>query len=572
MLEQMEPFLRDPQTLISLYAETARRASALIHQYIQQQAQNSSNIPGFELWASRSFMDLMGSLLANPYRFTDTQFGLIRDYYTLWQHSMLRFIGITPDEKNKSGTPRSWEELFLFDFVKQSYLVTVRYLYDVIHRIDHLDSETREQIEHHTRRYIQSLSPAGFTVINPQIYRETLLSRGQNLLYGLNNILHNFADRQKELLQDITEKTFLLPGTNVATTPGKVVAQNALMQLIQYAPAGAEVYRKPLLLVPPWNSKYYILDMQPDESFIRWCVAQGHTVFVISWATDSSRISARTLEDYVHDGIIAALDAIEQQTGETQTNVAGYCLGGSLLAIALAYLNTRGQQRMASAAFFATDLSHRAPSPSHTGAHLDMTLIFNALRLNDLIWSFVTSNFLLGKKPFPFALLQWNTDTVQTSDAMLNSFLQPFLVDAPEQPVPLTINGIHADLSAIRTPCYFFAAIEDHMTPWQNIHDRAHTLKTHTPDTRFVLGGSGHISGMLAAPQSEHNYYYTQTAPDTANAADWLAQAQRHDGSWWQDWQDWLNTLDNTRTAAARRPKQHTTLPALQDAPGSYAL
>ncbi len=582
----------DPQELADAYAEVAQRASRLISEHVQRQLKRGVATPSDELGIAQAFMDMMSKLLSNPYRLAQTQMSLVWDYYSLWQHSMLRFMGInpapviTPEKGDKRFRDDQWEEHFLFDFIKQSYLITARHVHDTVCGIDGLDEHTQQKINFFTRQYIDALSPSNFAVTNPEVFRETLKSHGQNLLKGLNNLLRDIEEGSGKLRVRMTDTSAFKLGENVATTPGKVILQNDMMQLIQYLPATGKVYKRPLLIIPPWINKFYILDLRETNSLIKWCVDQGHSVFVISWVNPDERQADKTFDSYMQEGVIAALDAIEQQTGEKESNVAGYCLGGTLLACTLAYLAAKKQKRIASATFLTSLIDFS--EPGELGVFIDeeqvsnleqkmfkqgyfegsdMANTFNMLRANDLIWSFVVNNYLLGKDPFPFDLLFWNSDSTRLPAKMHSFYLRAmYMENKLIEPGGIVLDGVPIDLKKIKVPCYFISTIDDHIAPWKSTYYGARHIGG---PVRFVLGGSGHIAGVVNPPSAnKYGYWLNPVAklPDSPDA--WLEGAQQQPGSWWSDWNAWMTSQDAEQTKP-RTPLKGKLKP-LEDAPGSY--
>jgi polyhydroxyalkanoate synthase len=376
-------------------------------------------------------------------------------------------------------------------------------------------------------------------------------------------------------------------GVNVATAPGKVVFQNDLIQLIQYAPGTGTVFRPPLLVIPPWINKYYVLDLREKNSFVRWAVGEGHTVFVISWVNPGKRHSEKSFDDYMLEGTLAALDAVGLATGENRINVIGYCLGGTLLGATLAWMAEKNDTRVASATFFASLLDFSIPG--ELGVFIDeaqvrnlerrmgergylegseMAATFNMLRANDLVWSFVVNNYLLGRDPFPFDLLYWNSDSTRMPAKMHSFYLRNmYLANRLREPGGITLGGVPIDLRKIAVPAYFVSPVEDHIAPWKSTYLGARLL---SGPTRFVLGGSGHIAGIVNPPSSGKYGYWTreeEKLPESAEA--WQSGATRHEGSWWNDWRDWVAGLNGSDRVPARVPGEGA-LPALEDAPGSY--
>ena len=382
----------------------------------------------------------------------------------------------------------------------------------------------------------------------------------------------------------MTDEAAFEVGRNVAATPGKVVFQNDMMQLIQYAPTTDTVARRPLMFVPPWINKYYVMDLQPRNSLIRWAVEQGHTLFVISWVNPDASLAGKSFADYMHSGPLAALDAIEKATGEREVNVLGFCIGGILTASTLAWMAAQGDDRIKSATFLATmfDFSdvgetavfvdesqvarieqHAAEKGYLEGRHL--ANMFSLMRENDLVWSFVVNNYLMGRGPIPFDLLFWNADSTHLPATMLTYYLRHFyLENGLVRPGHIILDGVPIDLGRIRAHCYVFATKEDHIAPWPACF--AGTRLIGGP-VEFVLGGSGHIAGVINPPKARKYGYWTSGA-GSENPDAWLDSAERHDGSWWEHWGDWLNGFRD-EGVPARHPGDGALDP-IEDAPGSY--
>jgi polyhydroxyalkanoate synthase len=583
----------DPEEIASTYAEVARRASHLISEHIQRQLQKGIQPLSDELGIAQAFMDMMARLLSNPYKLVQAQMSLTWDYFTLWQKSMLRFAGMqpapvaVPSLSDKRFRDEEWQEDFMFDFVKQSYLITARHIHETVSSVEGLDAQTARKVDFYTRQYIDALSPSNFALTNPEVFRETVYSNGQNLIKGLNNLLRDIEDGNGSLRVRMTDTSAFELGGNVATSPGKVVFQTDMMQLIQYQPLTETVYKRPVLIVPPWINKFYILDLREKNSFIKWLVEQGQTVFVISWVNPDERQAEKTFASYMEEGLFAAIDAIEKQTGEKDVNAVGYCLGGTLLAVALSYLAAKKQKRIASATFLTTltDFSE----PGELGVFIDedqvnslekkmfkrgflegseMAGTFNALRANDLIWSFVVNNYLMGKNPFPFDLLYWNSDSTRLPAKMHSFYLRKmYMENKLIEPGGIEIDGIPLDLGKINVPCYFISTIEDHIAPWKSTYMGA--VRFNAP-VRFVLGGSGHIAGIVNPPAAKKYGHWVNPAAKLAPTADeWLSEAVQYEGSWWIDWQQWVTERNGDKKTNARDPASGA-LKALEDAPGSY--
>jgi len=577
----------NPARSAKVFVEVAERSSRLMGEFLQRQAGGHGVAHSDEFGIARAFMDLYARMLADPWKLAEMQTKMFWDHVALWQSSLLRMLGkdAPPVAEPARGDNRfreaDWQDQFLFDYIKQSYLIAARHLHDAVASVEGLPEETSKKVNFYTRQYIDALSPSNFALTNPQVLRETLQSGGQNLVKGLNNLL---ADIERGGIRMADEKTFKV-GVNLATTPGKVVFQNDLMQLIQYAPGTDTVFRRPLLVIPPWINKYYILDLRERNSFVRWAVDQGHAVFVISWVNPDGRYAGKTFENYMFEGPLAALDAIGQATGENRVNIIGYCLGGTLLGATLAWMAEKSDARAASATFLASLLDFSIPG--ELGVFIDeaqvenlerrmrergylegseMAATFNMLRANDLVWSFVVNNYLLGKDPFPFDLLYWNADSTRMPAKMHSFYLRNmYLADRLKEAGGITLGGVPIDLRKIAIPTYFVSTLEDHIAPWKSTYKGARIL---SGPNRFVLGGSGHIAGIVNPPSAKRYGYWTGSElPESAE--DWQAGASWNEGSWWIDWQAWIAGLNGPDRVPARVPGTGV-LQALEDAPGSY--
>ena len=450
--------------------------------------------------------------------------------------------------------------------------------------VEGLDEEERHKASFFTKQFADALSPTNFLATNPQVLAATAESGGENLVKGLDNLLQDLERGHGRLAVSQTDMAAFEVGSNVATTPGKVVFQNKLFQLLQYTPTTPDVYARPLLITPPWINKFYILDLRSDNSFIKWAVDQGLTVFVISWVNPDRELADKSFEDYMTDGLLAAVDAVEAATGSSEVNAIGYCIGGTLLSSTLAYMTAKGDKRITSATVFASlvdfadvgDLSvfidesqirsieESMAEKGYLEGH-EMATTFNMLRSNDLIWSFVINNYMLGKEPFPFDLLYWNSDSTRMPAAMHSFYLRNmYQHNQLAQPGGVTLAGQAIDLRTIKTPYYILAAKEDHIAPWKSAFK---ATGLYAGKNKFVLSASGHIAGVINPPAAEKYCYWTN-AKKSADADDWLNGATQHEGSWWPDWIKWVGKLSGDKVPA-RQPGDGK-LDVIEDAPGSY--
>ncbi|MFT8243169.1 PHA/PHB synthase family protein [Roseomonas sp. BN140053] len=585
--------LPDAALVSRTMADVAERGQRIVADFLKRQAPvgqpgNGSADP-FNLGGA--FMEMATRLMTNPSRLVQAQIGFWQDYLTLWQNTARRMMGgevapvIAEDIKDKRFKDEAWRENEVFDFIKQSYLLSARYLQTVVRGAEEeLDNKTAQKVDFYTRQFVDALSPTNFLLTNPEVLRRTAETGGENLLKGLSNLLGDLERGKGNLRISMTDRSKFAIGENIAVTPGKVVFQNDLMQLIQYTPTTDKVLKRPLLLLPPWINKFYILDLRPKNSFIRWAVAQGHTVFVCSWVNPDEHLAAKSFEDYMKEGPYAALDAIQKATGEKQVNAIGYCLGGTLLAATLAHMAKRKDTRIRSATFFTTMVDFEEAGELSVfidEAQLqaleekmekrgflegrEMSNTFNMLRANDLIWSFVVQNYLLGQEPFPFDLLYWNDDSTRMPAAMHSFYLRRmYQGNDLVKPGGITLDGVALDLRDVKVPTYILSTREDHIAPWRSTY---RATQIYGGPIRFVLAASGHIAGVANPPESgKYSHWVNDTLPPSPEG--WLEGATELAGSWWPDWHRWVSALDRTEVPA--RIPGSGALPALEDAPGSY--
>jgi polyhydroxyalkanoate synthase len=529
-------------------------------------------------------------LMANPAQMMKAQIGFWQDYMTLWQNTARRMMGIATEPViDAHATDRrfkddAWKDSEVFDFIKQSYLLSARYVQDVVTHVDGLDAKTAQKVDFYSRQFTDAMSPSNFLLTNPEVLRKTAETGGENLLKGLNNLLSDLERGKGKLHIKMTDTDAFRVGENIGVSPGKVVYQNDLMQLVQYTPSTATVLKRPLLIAPPWINKFYILDLRPRNSFVRWAVAQGHTVFMVSWVNPDAKLAEKGFEEYMTEGYLAALDAIEAATGEREVNAIGYCLGGTLLGSTLAYMAAQGDDRIKSATFFVSMLDFA--EAGELGVFIDeeqlralegkmnkrgylegseMATTFNMLRANDLIWSFVVNNYLLGNEPFPFDLLYWNSDSTRMPAKMHSFYLRKmYQENLLAQPGGISLNGVPIELGKIKTPAYFLSTREDHIAPWKSTYRGTQLLGG---KKRFVLAASGHIAGVVNPPESGKYSHWVNTALP-ADPEAWFHGATEIAGSWWPDWHRWVSALGKEQVPA-RVPGDGKLTP-IEDAPGSY--
>jgi polyhydroxyalkanoate synthase subunit PhaC len=538
---------------------------------------------------ARAFGEFAAHLWTHPGEILKAQQKAASDWLKLWQSAASRAAGrpsdpvAAPERGDRRFNDPAWSEEPVFDYLKQAYLLTARRALEMVEAAEGLDEGARTRVEFFTQQYLNAISPANFAFTNPEAIRKAIDTGSISLLSGLANLLADAAETPG-LVQRRAADEFEL-GVNLAATPGSVVYRNELMELIQYAPATETVYRRPLLYVPPLVNKYYLLDLQPRSSLIRWLVEQGHTVFVISWVNPGPELADKGLADYIRQGPIEALDAIEQATGERTVDMFGFCMGGTLLAIALAWLAAKGEgERVESATTIGTmfDFSRLGQWASFTEPeqlramerHLlhkgfmaaqDLQALFSAVRANDLIWSSVVNHYLLDREAPPSDILYWFADGAHIPRAFLLEWAHDVLRDNRLAKGGLVLDGVPIDLGAIETPLLAISLKDDHVSAWQATYDSARLLGG---DVAFLLGGSGHNAGVINPPSAnKHGYWVNDAMPATAEA--WLEGATRREGSWWPHWQSRLSDDGKAARVKARNPGDGK-LEALEPAPGSY--
>ncbi len=577
---------------MSEIAETSQR---LITEFLARQTANGASGNGGAATADPlnigdAFMEMTTRMMADPAKMMQANLDLWQDYVKLWQNTTARMMGhgdagpkVEPDPGDRRFKHESWNEDNVFDYIKQSYLLTSRWLQSTVADVDGLDAKDAQKVDFYTRQFVEALSPSNFVITNPEVLKATAETGGENLLNGLKNLLNDMDEGRLKI--KMTDEDAFEVGVNVAESTGKVVYRNDLIELLQFDPSTKKVGKRPLLIIPPWINKFYILDLRRENSFIRWAVGQGHTVFTISWVNPDGKLSGKSFEDYMLEGPLAALDAIEAATGEEQVNAIGYCLGGTLLASTLAYMAEKKDTRIQSATFFAAMVDFEDPGELGVfidekqianletkmnergyleGAHMGTT--FNMMRGNDLIWSFVVNNYLLGKESFPFDLLYWNSDSTRMPAAMHSFYLRNmYLENKLVEPGGITLAGVALDLRKIKTPIYIVSTQDDHIAPWKSTYA---ATGLYQGAVKFVLSGSGHIAGIVNPPAAKKYGYWTNS--DTPpNPDEWLGGAEKHEGSWWPDWDKWAKKHTGKKDVPARKPGKGK-LKALCNAPGEY--
>ncbi len=526
--------------------------------------------------------------MADPQRTLELQSSLGKAYLDLWASATKRLAGeapppvATPAANDKRFADPEWTSNQFFDFLKQAYLLTTNWANAMVSDAEGLDPHTKQKAAFYVRQIANAISPSNFVLTNPELLRETFSSNAENLVRGMHMLAEDIAAGGGDL--KIRHTSLFEVGRNLATTPGKVIFQNELLQLIQYAPSTATVLKRPLLIVPPWINKFYVLDLTPEKSFIKWCVDQGNTVFCVSWVNPDARLAQKSFEQYGREGILAALAAIKQATGEDKVNAIGYCVGGTLLSAMVAAMTALGDDRIQSATLLAAQVDFTYAGDLKVFVDEDqvkalearmaergylegksMVTVFNLLRSNDLIWPYIINNYVKGKAPFPFDLLYWNSDATRLPAANHSFYLRNCYLDNKLSKGGMKIGDTPVDLRAIKIPVYNLAAREDHIAPAKSV---LFGSKFFGGPVRYVLSGSGHIAGVVNPPLKHKYQYWTGAKPRSANLEGWIAKATEHPGSWWPDWLAWLKAQDPTEVPA--RVAGDGALKPIEDAPGSY--
>lgn len=554
----------------------------------------TGEVPTDPLNVGEAFQEMMKGLAADPGTVMQRQFNLWGDYAKLMATMSRRMAGeevkpaVNPAPSDKRFVHPAWDENLMLDFVKQSYLVFSRWLESTISELDGMDEHEKAKAEFFTKQFTDAFSPSNFAMLNPEVVEATIESKGENLLKGLKTLLEDLDRGHGELAIRQADLSYFKLGENIATTPGKVVFQNDIMQLIQYAPTTEEVANTPMLICPPWINKFYILDLQAKNSFIKWLVDQGRTVFVVSWVNPGPELRHKTFEDYIKEGLFEALDAVKKATGEKKVDTIGYCIGGTMLSTALALMAKRGDNRINSATFFTAQadfteagdlllfvddeqLDAIEKQMDAAGGVLEgraMANTFNMLRSNDLIWSFVIDNYMKGKDPARFDLLFWNSDATRMPKNVHLFYLREFYQNNRLAKGDMVMDGENLDLSEVNIPIFMQAGETDHIAPAPSVYKTANLYASGGNDkVTYMLAGSGHIAGVVNHPD-KHKYHHSinSALPPTLEA--WQADAERHAGSWWPYWIKWLDKMSKGKVPA--RIPGAGELDVIEDAPGGY--
>jgi len=580
----------DPERNAQMFKEFTERTQRIINTFMERQKMGDTYNVVDPVQVGTMFMEASMKMMADPAKFAAAQTELMQGYADLWQATAKRMSGedvvpvVEPAKDDRRFKDNAWTDEAVFDHIKQSYLLASNWLTKQVRTVDDIDEKTREKLEFYTRQWVDAMSPTNFVATNPKVLKAASETNGENLIKGLDHLLTDLEKGKGDLRISMTDTDAFELGKNVAISEGKVIYQNDMMQLLQYAPSTEKVAKRPLLIVPPWINKFYILDLQPRNSLIKWAVDQGHTVFVISWVNPDERHADKGFEDYMLEGPLAAMEAVSLATGVKELNVIGYCIGGTLTAATLAYLAAARDNRVKSATFLTAMVDFS--EPGELGVFIDeeqlarleehmekqgyldgqyMSQVFNLMRDNDLIWSFVVNNYLMGREPMAFDLLYWNSDNTRMPKMMHSLYLRKmYLQNKLVEPGGIEMGGVPIDLTKIKTPVYWLSTKDDHIAPWQSTYK---ATQIYQGPKRFVLSASGHIAGVINPPVA-NKYCYWSNSKTPEDPDEYFEGAKQHDGSWWPDWQKWVKNYAGGEVDA-RKPGDGK-LESIEDAPGSY--
>ncbi|MCC5792418.1 MAG: class I poly(R)-hydroxyalkanoic acid synthase [Legionellaceae bacterium] len=536
---------------------------------------------------TEDYQAMMLAFLKNPEQIVMAQVAYWQDAIGLWHEQMQHWLqGSAMPLDDRRFSHEEWQKTPFFNMLAQHYLLASEHFNTMLAYLDFGDPQLEKKIRFFSQQILDALSPANYLHTNPHLLAETIQSHGTNLLQGLKNLLNDLDNDSARLVIRMTDTEAFQVGENLATTAGQVIYRNEMMELIQYHPQTATVKSVPLLIIPPWINKYYILDLSAHNSLIRWLVEQGISVFVISWVNPDGSYRDKGMQEYLLDGPVQAIQCIQQQMDVPQVNTLGFCIGGTLQAMMLSYLQAQKKDWVKSATYLAAMLDFCDPgdisvfiddtqlryleAEMNKKGYLDgryMASTFNSLRANDLVWTFFVTNYLKGKKPIPFDLLYWNADCTNMPAKMHSEYLRGmYLNNQLIQPGGFVINDVNIDVTNLTTPSFFVSTEKDHIAPWKTVYQG---FKLMAGPKRFLLGGSGHIAGIVNPPdKNKYHYYDGSHTAETPQA--WLEQAEKHAGSWWPAWLLWLQRQSGRKVAA--RELSSLPLASMMDAPGSFVL
>lgn len=593
--DQKESFLQyvvnNPEAFAQNMAKVIESTGKAVAAYVEprESGETKSNLSDDMTEIVKTLAKVGEYWMSDPQRTLEAQTKLVTGYMEIWNNTLRKMSGdegkdvVRSDPNDKRFKDEDWQDNQFFNFLKQMYLQTGNWADDLVKNADGLDDHTRHKADFYVQQILNAISPSNYVLTNPELLRETFSSNGENLARGMQMLAEDIRAGKGDLKIRQSDNTKFKVGENLAMTPGKVIAQNDVRQLIQYEPTTDKVLKRPLLIVPPWINKFYILDLNPQKSFIKWAVDQGHTVFVISWVNPDERQAEKSFEHYMKEGILESLDIVKSVTGQRQANAIGYCVGGTLLAVTLAYMAAKSDDRIASATFFTTqvDFTHAGDLKVFVDeeqvsmvekrmaekGYLDgskMAAAFNLLRSNDLIWPYVINNYMRGKEPFPFDLLYWNSDSTRMPAANHSFYLRNCYLENNLAKGKMVIDNVRLDLKKIKIPIYNLATKEDHIAPAESVFLGS---KMFGGPVKYVLSGSGHIAGVVNPPEKKKYQYWTNGAIK-GSLQNWLKGAEESEGSWWPDWNTWIHDLDDAEVKARVPGKRRKKI--VEDAPGSY--
>jgi polyhydroxyalkanoate synthase len=584
--------LPDPMRFAQNLAKLAEQAAKLA-QNLSQDSETAKSEAETQILPMAQVSETLGQVwqahMAEPQKLMEAQSQLWAKYTEVWNASWAKAMGLqsdpiaVPAKSDKRFKDKEWTDNSLFDFFKQIYLVTSQWALAMVEKADGIDPHTRLKAKFYVENILNALSPSNSALLNPEVVRATLTSNGENLLKGLEKLNGDLSKSKGRLrITQVDGSAFKL-GENIATTPGKVVFRNEIFELIQFSPQVPRTHEIPLLIVPPWINKYYILDLTPQKSYIKWCVENGLTVFVMSWVNADEELGRKSFSDYMRDGFLTAIDAVQKATGVDKVNTVGFCIGGSLVASSLGFMAAKGDKRVNAATFFTTQvdfekagdllvyvdeeqvkwIEERMQEKGYLpGAR--MADAFNLLRSNDLIWSYVVNNYLLGKDPAPFDLLYWNSDSTRMPAGVHSFYLRECYLDNKLSTGRMVLDNVRIDLKKVKVPVYNLAAKEDHIAPLPSVFKLG---KYFGGETTLVVSGSGHIAGVVNPPAAKKYQYWTD-GKSTTSHSDWLKTATEHEGSWWPHWLEWITARSGDKVPAPVPGERD--LKVLCDAPGTY--
>jgi polyhydroxyalkanoate synthase len=588
----------DPQKFMAMWQNILQETAPLYSDFMTQFQPPELLSSAIDLEDfSAIFSTFWSGLMQDPERFYEMQQQYWQDWTELCQESTQQFFNLSGDAKapqskfnedilNQHKDDRrfrdpAWQESVLFDFIKKSYFLTADWLVHLTDNADQLDDKMKMRLQFYMRQYADAIAPSNFPMTNPEVIRKTAETGGENLIQGFKNLIKDLKRGHGRLKIATTDEDDFKIGKDIASTEGQVVFKNELFELIHYTPTTAQQFETPLLIAPPFINKFYILDLKTENSLVKWALDQGHAVFLISWVNPDKSLAEYKFDDYMERGLLPALDEVEAITGQKQTNVIGYCIGGTLLTITLSWLKAKygNTDRIKSATFFTTlinfqdsgdlnvfideetlgDTTDQMNEQGFLSAEA-LHQTFALLRANDMIWSFVINNYMLGKEPFPFDLLYWNDDPTNIPAALHRQYLKHMYVQNQLcQKNKMTISGQKIDITSFDTPCHFISAKDDHIAPWIATYNGAKQLQHAT----FTLSGSGHIAGIINPPHKK-KYGYWRNDNLESSAEEWIVNSEHHAGSWWPRWQEWIAPFAGKKCAAYKVKK------GIEKAPGSY--